>query len=193
MSKLGDYFAAQCGNPHGIMGKILTRSMNRANSVMYHAIVDGLILSEESRILDIGFGNGYLEQLIMQKGDCHITGIDISVDMVRKAIQSNRKYVDSGKMVFQTGDCCNMEFAEKSFDAVTTINTIYFWKDTLKGMTEIYRVLKDGGVFYNAVITKENLDRFFYTKNGFKKFQKDEYIDIGNRVGFENIVKNLGK
>ena len=49
----------------------------------------------------------------------------------------------------------------------------------LNGMAEISRVLKDGGIFYNAVISKENLDKYFYTKNGFKKFTKDEYIELG--------------
>jgi ubiquinone/menaquinone biosynthesis C-methylase UbiE len=73
------------------------------------------------------------------------------------------------------------------------MNTIYFWKDTRKGMSEVYRVLKPGGVFYNAVITKENLDSIFYTKSGFKKFKNEEYIEIGRNVGFTNVViKPLG-
>lgn len=35
MGKFGDYWASQCGNPRGIIGKIVTWAMNRANSVMY--------------------------------------------------------------------------------------------------------------------------------------------------------------
>lgn len=193
MSKIGDYFASQCGNPHGIVGRILTRSMNRVNKLMYKGIINELNISDSTHILDIGFGNGYLEQLIIHKGNCHISGIDISDDMVKKATKLNKEYVDSGNMIFQTGDCCNMSFANKSFDIVATINTIYFWKDTMKGMTEIYRVLKDGGIFYNAVIAKDNLDKMFYTKNGFRKFEKNEYIETGNKAGFEDIrIKNLG-
>ena len=73
------------------------------------------------------------------------------------------------------------------------MNTIYFWNDTAKGMSEINRVLKDNGIFYNAVISKENLDKFFYTKNGFKKFTKDEYIELGKKAGFRRIrIKKLG-
>jgi hypothetical protein len=54
-------------------------------------------------------------------------------------------------------------------------------------------VLKSGGVFYNAVITKENLDSIFYTQSGFKKFKNEEYIEIGRDVGFVNVeIKPLG-
>ena len=74
------------------------------------------------------------------------------------------------------------------------MNTIYFWNDTIQGLQEIYRVLKDGGVFYNAVLTKESLDKVFYTKNGFKKFEKNEYVEMGQQVGFKKIsFKQLGK
>ena len=193
MSKIGDYFASQCGNPHGVIGKIMTWAMNRANNVMYKGIVDELKISPKTRILDVGFGNGYLETLIIQKSRCFITGIDISEDMVSKAAAANRRYVASGNMKFQLGDCCDLSFKDKFFDVVTTMNTIYFWSDTAKGMAEISRVLKDGGIFYNAVISKENLDKYFYTKNGFKKFTKDEYIELGKKAGFQRIrIKILG-
>ena len=81
----------------------------------------------------------------------------------------------------------------QTFDVVVTMNTIYFWNDTIKGLQEIYRVLKDDGVFYNAVLTKENLDKLFYTKNRFKKFEKQEYSEMGQKIGFKKIsFKNLG-
>ena len=42
-------------------------------------------------------------------------------------------------------------------------------------------------------ISKEKLDKFFYTKNGFKKFTKDEYIELGKKAGFQRIrIKALG-
>ena len=45
----------------------------------------------------------------------------------------------------------------------------------------------------NAVISKEKLDKFFYTKNGFQKFTKQEYIELGKKAGFRRIrIKTLG-
>lgn len=193
MGKLGDYFAAQCGNPRGIIGKIMTWGMNRANNIMYHGIIDNMNLSYDMKVLDIGFGNGYLEKLIYKQSKCSIYGIDISEDMVAVASKANRKGIENGDIHLEIGDCCNLLYQDATFDVVMTMNTIYFWKDTIKGLTEIYRVLKAGGKFYNAVLTKESLDKVFYTKNGFKKFTEDDYIKLGQEVGFRNITcKELG-
>ncbi len=193
MSRFGDYWASQCGNPRGVIGIVITWVMNRANNVMYKGIVNELVFRDDLKILDIGFGNGYLEKLIFKKVKCVIKGIDISEDMVKKAIAVNKKYVESGNMSFELGDCCALRFEDESFDVVTTMNTIYFWEDTMKGLSEIYRVISKGGVFYNAVLTKESLDKVFYTKNGFKKFENEEYVEMGKRVGFTEIsIKPLG-
>ena len=193
MSKFSDYWASQCGNPRGIIGRIITLAMNRANNVMYHGIVDNMKPSEGMTILDIGFGNGYLEKLIYREAKCSIYGIDISEDMVKTASKNNQKGIANGDINLVVGDCCNIEFEDDSFDTITTMNTIYFWNDTIQGLREIYRVLKDGGVFYNAVLTKESLDKVFYTKNGFKKFEKNEYVEMAQQVGFKNIsFKDLG-
>ena len=192
MSRFSDYWASQCGNPRGVIGKIMTWSMNRANRVIYRGIVDEINIYNDMKLLDIGFGNGYLDKLIYRKGKCFIQGIDISEDMVKLANANNRTVVDNGK--FDIGDCCDLSYADSSFDVVVTMNTIYFWKDTLEGLREIYRVLKENGIFYNAVLTKESLDKVFYTKNGFKKFTEEDYINLGKQVGFKNIsVKGLGR
>ena len=80
------------------------------------------------------------------------------------------------------------------FDAITTINTIYFWDDTLKGLEEIYRTLKIGGIFYNAVYSKEFLKKLSYTKKGFKFFEKEDYITLGKKAGFSDVfIKEIIK
>lgn len=194
MSRFSDYLASQCGNPRGAIGRIMTWAMNRVNKVMYHGIIENLNPSENMKILDVGFGNGYLESLIYQKAKCSVYGIDISEDMVILASENNKKGIENGDIHLSVGDCCSLAFEDDSFDAVTTMNTIYFWNDTIQGMQEIYRVLKENGVFYNAVLTKESLDKAFYTKNGFQKFEQDEYMKMGQQVGFKNIsFQKLGK
>ena len=194
MSRFSDYLASQCGNPRGAIGKIMTWGMNRVNGFMYNGIVNNLDLSENTKVLDIGFGNGYLEKLIYRKSKCSVYGIDISEDMVRIAVEVNRQGVENGDIHLSVGDCCDLEFEDNYFDIVTTMNTIYFWNDTVQGLREIYRVLNEKGAFYNAVLTKEGLDKMFYTKNGFKKFEKKEYAQMGRQVGFRKIsYKQLGK
>ena len=50
------------------------------------------------------------------------------------------------------------------FSRVLSINTIYFWNDAVKGLSEIRQVLKHGKSFYNVLYTneKQGLKRWKY-------------------------------
>lgn len=77
---------------------------------------------------------------------------------------------------------------------MNVINTVYFWSDTVKGLSEIRRVLKPGATFYNVVYTREWLDKLSYTKKGFKKFEPELLMDFGRQAGFENVqIKDIVK
>lgn len=97
MSKFGDYWASQCGNPRGVIGRIMTWAMNRANNVMYRGIIENSKITKRTKMLDIGFGNGYLEKLVYTKVKCSIYGIDISEDMVKLASEKNKQGIVNGE------------------------------------------------------------------------------------------------
>ena len=98
--------------------------------------------------------------------------------MMMQATKKNKEAAKQGKIHLQTGDCCDLGFEDNAFMAITSINTVYFWSDTLKGLSEIYRVLKPGGSFFNVVYTNEFLDRLEYTKKGFKKYEPEQLADL---------------
>ena len=92
--------------------------------------------------------------------------------MIVSATKRNKKAVEQGRVVLSLGDCCNLDFQNEMFHAVTSVNTIYFWSDTVKGLTEINRVLKDRGIFVSAVYSQEWLKKLSYTKKVLNSFQK---------------------
>lgn len=81
--------------------------------------------------------------------------------------------------------CCNLSFPDNTFDAVSSINTVYFWSDSLK---EIRRCLIPGGSFVNAVYTKEWLTRTKMAEKGFKKFDPDDLVELGKQAGLTDIT-----
>ena len=188
MVKFSEYIGSQFGNPHGVVGKICCITMNIINSMMYKNIVADVKADKDSHILDIGCGNGFLIYKLYKKNKSRLCGIDISEDMIRTTIKHNKKAVKSGAVTLSVGNCCNLPFENSTFDTVTTINTIYFWDDTLTGLSEIHRVLKENGVFYNAVYSKEWLGKLSYTRKGFKLFEKSDYIKLGKRAGFSSVA-----
>ena len=83
------YIANQFGNPKGIGGRISTYIMNRLNQKMYKTVLSEI--KDNKKVLDIGFGNGYLIKKLVPKTDATIYGIDISEDMVKLATKRNKK------------------------------------------------------------------------------------------------------
>lgn len=194
MSKFTEYIGSQFGNPRGIVGKICCVIMNVINNAMYKNTVALMDVRPGEKVLDIGYGNGYLLQLLYKKTKADLYGIDISQDMMDQATRRNATAASNGHLHLQVGDCCALPFENETFAAVSSINTIYFWSDTVKGLSEIHRVLKSGAAFYNVVYTKEWLDKLSYTKKGFKKFEPEQLKDLGRLAGFEKVqIKNIVK
>ena len=194
LSKFTEYIGSQFGNPHGFIGKICCIIMNTINNAMYKNTVAMLKVDNGDKILDIGYGNGFLLQKIYKKCPVDLYGIDISDDMLAQATRRNNQAMKNGQLFLQVGDCCNLPYNDNMFSSVSSINTIYFWSDTVKGLSEIRRVLKPGKSFFNVMYTKEWLDKLSYTKNGFKKFEVEELIKLGAKVGFKKIeVKDIVK
>ena len=194
MSKFTEYIGSQFGNPRGFIGKVCCLIMNIINKAMYKNTVSVIELSSDGNLLDIGYGNGYLLNCVYKKTKANLYGIDISEDMKKQATKRNKKAFNEEKLFLDIGDCCDLKYTDDFFEAVTSINTVYFWEDTIKGLSEIHRTLKSGGSFYNVVYTKEWLDKLSYTEKGFKKYEPEELARFGKAAGFENIqVKDIVK
>ncbi|MGN0632383.1 MAG: class I SAM-dependent methyltransferase [Oscillospiraceae bacterium] len=184
MRKLSEYIGSQFGKPRGMIGKICCFLMNVINKPMYRSIVTAMKLERNDKILDIGYGNGFMLREIYKKNKVDMYGIDISEDMRKTASKRNNRALNNGQLFLSVGDCCDLPYEDDMFSAVSSINTVYFWSDTVKGLSEIRRVLKPGKSFYNTVYTKEWMD-MSYTEKGFKKFNADELVKLGKEAGFE--------
>ena len=194
MNRFTKYVSSQFKNPRGFGGVIISIIQNVLNRAMYNNTAALVRLEPNARVLDIGYGNGYLLQKLYKKQVVDLYGIDISDAAKKMATKKNKKASKANRLHLSVGDCCNLPYAESSFDAVTSINTIYFWNDTVKGLSEIRRTLKNGKSFYNIVYTKEYLDTIKYTQIGYKKFEQDELEEYGKQADFENVeIKEIMK
>lgn len=74
-----------------------------------------------------------------------------------------------------------LPFDDGAFDLITAVQTHYFWPDLEKGVSEAYRVLKDGGTF---IIISE-LYKIQYHMNRYK--DKDSMRKLFTAVGFPEV------
>lgn len=194
MNKIIRYISSQLKNPRGFGGRIVSLGQNVINRKMYTKAVALVEVQAEDKILDIGYGNGHLLKKIYKKCSPYLYGVDLSNDAKQMATRRNKKANAAGKLQLQVGDCCNLPYEDEMFAAVTTINTVYFWSDTVKGLSEIRRCLKPGGSFYNVIYTKERLNSMKLTETGYKKFETAELVEFGKKAGFtETKVKEIVK
>lgn len=94
------------------------------------------------QILDVGCGTGVVSLLLAELGH-DVTGIDFSPEMLahaRKKAQDDDCSVD-----FCAGDAEDLEFADDTFDLVTTRHLIWTLPNPSKAIREWSRVVEPGG------------------------------------------------
>jgi ubiquinone/menaquinone biosynthesis C-methylase UbiE len=181
--------AAQMRKPSGWFGSvILRRLLNRMNMAVVESTISRMGLEPHHHILEIGFGGGAALALVSKELITGVvTGVDFSPEMVREAERRFRTEIASGRIRVQLGDIAALPFASATFDRVFTINTIYFWRDTVQGFGEIRRVLKPGGQAVIALRSRENMERVSFTQHGFRLFSPSEVPPFMQQAGFTNV------
>ncbi len=181
------YISSQFKNPKGWGGRLVCYIQNKVNCRMYNRLVGMLDLKTTDKLLDVGFGNGHLLKLIYEKHPVDMFGVDVSADAIAMATSRNGKAAANGQLHLQVADCCDLPFPDDSFSAVTSINTVYFWQDVLKGLSEIRRVLASGKSFYNVAYTPQYLNSISFTQVGYNKLCADQLVQLGKQAGFSRV------
>ena len=183
--------------PTGLKGTIAGRIMNIIHAGFYKKIITDYIIcdkndAKECHVLDIGCGGGITLKLFSSESSVKKTcGIDYSIEMVKLAKKLNQKKITKKTVEILKADVLKIPYGNDSFNIVTAFDTINFWPDHNKALSEIKRVLKINGKFFiiNA-----------YPREGtkwhdFVKFKNNkEYEKLFSLNGFVNInsffVKN---
>lgn len=121
------------------------------------------------KILDIATGTGDLAILMAETKAIEITGLDISAGMLdvgRKKI-TERNLDNRIKMVM--GDSESLPFNDHHFDAITVAFGVRNFETLEKGLAEILRVLRPGGLF---VILETSVPTRFPFKQGYGIYTK---------------------
>lgn len=106
-------------------------------------IVDG---SGPLEVLDLACGTGDFSITIAKASDeVKVTGVDLSEGMLAIMADKVERQGLGGRIFFEQGDGENLRFTDGTFDRVTIAFGIRNFEDRLKGLREMFRVLKPGG------------------------------------------------
>ncbi len=100
-------------------------------------------------ILDVATGTADLAIGMAKKcPDAVITGVDLSPEMLEIGVEKVRQAGLSDRILLEVRNAMDIGFPDESFDAVTCAFGVRNFEDTGQGLSEFYRVLKNGGSLY---------------------------------------------
>ena len=124
-------------------GAAYERYMGHWSQLVGAEFLDWLAPPPGWRWLDVGCGNGAFTELLQQHcAPAGLHGIDPSEEQLRFA--RNRPALSDAQL--QPGDAMALPFADASFDAAVMPLVIFFVPDPARGVAEMARVVRPGGV-----------------------------------------------
>lgn len=131
------------------------------------------------KILDVATGTGDFAIASLKLKPESVIGIDISKGMIEKGKQKLCRKGITDKVVLQLGDSENLDFKDDTFDGLTVAFGVRNFEDLEKGLAEMRRVLRPGGV---AIILEFSKPRKFPVKQTFGFYSKYVIPKIGKSV-----------
>ena len=99
-----------------------------------------------SAILDVATGTGDFAIESLKTGAQLVIGVDISEEMLAVGRVKIAAMGLEHRIVLQKGDSEELAFSDNSFDAVTVAFGVRNYENLSKGIDELFRVLKPGGI-----------------------------------------------
>ena len=125
-------------------------SLERANA----RLIDGLGLTERSRVLDVGCGMGDFARWCAREVGCAVTGLSISPAHVERATGIAMREGLAGRCRFLTMDLNDVTLPNASFDLVVNQESLCYAIDVRAYLGTVFRVLAAGGVWSAIALSR---------------------------------------
>ncbi|MBE9052256.1 methyltransferase domain-containing protein [Nostocales cyanobacterium LEGE 11386] len=183
---ISSFIAQQLRKPTGFFGWLFMGGLlNRGNIAANELVLQNLNLSPTDKVLEVGFGGGYLlGKITKQVRDGYVAGVDLSPAMVSRARLRFHSYIQQGFCHLHIGQVESLPFENNFFTKACTVNTIYFWSNLSSGFKEIARVLIPGGTLVVGFSHAENLRKSGLDQHDFALYTPEQVKEALISNGF---------
>ena len=161
-------------------------------------------------ILDVATGTGDLAIAAMKLNPSAISGIDISQKMLEIGRLKIEKLGLNGKIELINADSENIPFGDKVFDVAMVAFGVRNFSDPSKGLSEMKRVIKEGGMIMVLEFSKPSgfpfkplynfyfrnilplFGRFFSKDKAAYRYLPDSVMKFPDNEEFLSLLRNAG-
>ena len=120
-------------------------SMEKGHGPVGKQAIQLMRVPPEARVLDVGCGSGWATRLLSGYAiNGHVTGIDISDEMIRVARESSTAFPNAE---FEVASAEQLPYADNEFTHAFSMESLYYYSNIAQALAEIHRVLRTGGLF----------------------------------------------
>lgn len=181
--------AEQFRKPKGFWGRIVGLLMKKMNRPFYVEIINKLKITDNDKVLEIGYGHGEALKLIGEMNKkCTIAGIDFSELMYNQALKNNHALVREDRLDLQYGDFNLYNFGNKRYTKVFCVNVIYFWDDLITGFKKVSDILEPVGIYAIYMASADDLMKIQFARTDvFNKYSIEQVKDSLSKAGFRKV------
>jgi len=161
------------------------------NGILEH--LQKLIESRKPEVIaEIGCGTGYWINKLY-KDNLRVVGIDLSVNMLKKAKRKN----DYLNLI--NANACQTPLKQNKFDIIFLVNAIHLFDDIRRFLSEVFYVLDKGGIITIVLADIRHSEYHWYIYDYFehtKEFDMNRIPVVSElekellKTGFQNITVN---
>ena len=100
----------------------------------------------EGVCVDVGSGTGEFASEIAKLTNLRVYALDINYEMIEKIEENIQKEGLKRRVIPTIGDVHELPFGSNFADLIVSRESFHFWRDKRRAFSEIYRVLKEGGI-----------------------------------------------
>jgi SAM-dependent methyltransferase len=133
-----------------VFGKDLSQ-FNVLNMEQLNILIEKVDLKLGEVALDLGCGNGRIAEYVSDLTGAKMVGLDFAAEVIKKA--QHRTVDKKDRLTYVVGNMDELSFEEGSFDAIISIDTLYFVESIGATIEKLKRLLKPSSgrlaIFYD--------------------------------------------
>jgi len=180
------YLARQLSIPSGIVGRLVLAPLwNRRNSALNDAALESLALDPRDRVLEVGFGGGYLlGRMAAVVTEGLVAGVDVSQAMLEYCERRYRPLIEEGRLELSCAGAEALPHPSGRFTKAVTVNSLFYWDDVPQALAELCRVLEKGCRLVLCLTCKGSLEKRDFARQGLALYEDEELCRAVQAAGF---------